>query len=472
MSQPESYGIPPSLNQKSWEKKSPGAVGEGFSAREVTDVFRTIAANGGGETSFDLAMDLVLNQVVEQARRETRATGAAIALARAGEMVCRATTGADAPDLGVRLETTSGLSGACLQTGRIQQCGDTETDARVNAEASRRLGVRSILIVPLSDGREPFGILEVFSSVPYAFGDGDISALQVLARRVVENANRGEQAAALLATEPGNSVFANAEFANEHEDAKLGAPAKEPKPAIDYEQLLQPEGGSPEDDGPARHSEVWSSILGVLVILVAVSLGLAVGWRFGIGQGLRGEARARTRSSLAGSSGKAKRTAGSAGETETVLAPVAGNGSVSAPKASSSATAVEPPSGGLVVTQNGKVIYRLPPAEKETGARTKTGPEDLPRDPEEASATRLIHRVEPEYPLEARTKHIQGVVTLDVQVGGDGAVHNIAVVEGDPVLAEAAVAAVRQWRYQPNTADGQPTEMQTRIKIRFTLPPS
>jgi TonB family protein len=464
MSQPESYGIPPSLNQKSWEKKSPGAVGEGFSAREVTDVFRTIAANGGGETSFDLAMDLVLHQVVEQARRETGATGAAIALARAGEMVCRATTGADAPDLGVRLETTSGLSGACLQTGRIQQCGDTETDPRVNAEASRRLGVRSILIVPLSDGRKPFGILEVFSSIPDAFGDGDISALQVLARRVVENANRGEQAAALLAAEPANADPANSKFANE--DQRLHAHAKELKPAIDYERLLQPEVGSREEDGPARRAEVWSSILVVLVIVAAVLLGLAVGWRFGIGRGLRGEAR--PRSSVAASSGKEKRTAGTVGETETVRSPAAGNGSVSATRTPSSTTAVEPPSGGLVVTQNGKVIYRLPPAENETAARTKAAPRDL----EEASTTRLIHRVEPEYPQEARTKHIQGVVTLDVQVGEEGAVHNIAVVEGDPLLAEAAMAAVRQWRYQPNTVDGQPVEMQTRIKIRFTLPPS
>jgi TonB family protein len=123
-----------------------------------------------------------------------------------------------------------------------------------------------------------------------------------------------------------------------------------------------------------------------------------------------------------------------------------------------------------VVTQNGKVIYRLSPEsnQKETGAGKKAAPEDF----EEGSARRLIHRVEPEYPQEARTKHIQGVVTLDVQIGGEGAVQNIAVVQGDPLLAEAAVAAVRQWRYQPNTVDGQPTEMQTRVRIRFTLPPS
>jgi len=80
--------------------------------------------------------------------------------------------------------------------------------------------------------------------------------------------------------------------------------------------------------------------------------------------------------------------------------------------------------------------------------------------------------VEPEYPPEARTQHIQGAVVLDVQIGGDGAVHNIAVVEGNSLLAEAAVQAVRQWRYQPFSVDGQSVEMQTRITIRFTLPPT
>ncbi len=81
----------------------------------------------------------------------------------------------------------------------------------------------------------------------------------------------------------------------------------------------------------------------------------------------------------------------------------------------------------------------------------------------------MIHSTEPEYPAEARMQHIQGVVVLDVQIGQDGAVHNIAVVEGNPVLAEAAVKAVRQWRYRPSAVDGRPVEMQTRITIRFKL---
>lgn len=88
------------------------------------------------------------------------------------------------------------------------------------------------------------------------------------------------------------------------------------------------------------------------------------------------------------------------------------------------------------------------------------------------SATRLIHRVEPEYPPEARAQHIQGAVRLDIQIGGEGAVHSIEVVEGDPLLAAAAVQAVRQWRYRPYSVDGRAIEMQTRVTIRFTLPPN
>ena len=179
------------------------AAGEHHS--DVAELARTLAAHGGGAESFDLALDLVLNEVVEQARLATGATGAAIALARSGEMVCRATTGADAPDLGVRVETRSGLSGACLQTGKIQQCGDTETDPRVNAEACRRLGVKSMLVLPLGYGKEPFGILEVFSSRPNAFSEQDVNALQVLARRVVQNKIGSEEVTSVFLTPDGKS---------------------------------------------------------------------------------------------------------------------------------------------------------------------------------------------------------------------------------------------------------------------------
>jgi protein TonB len=61
---------------------------------------------------------------------------------------------------------------------------------------------------------------------------------------------------------------------------------------------------------------------------------------------------------------------------------------------------------------------------------------------------------------------------LDVQVGEDGAVRNISVVAGDPVLSAAAVEAVKQWIYRPFSIEGHRAEMQTRITIKFVLPPA
>jgi protein TonB len=89
----------------------------------------------------------------------------------------------------------------------------------------------------------------------------------------------------------------------------------------------------------------------------------------------------------------------------------------------------------------------------------------------ENPSSRLIHRVTPEYPIGAKAKHIQGHVVMDVQVLNDGGVGNVDVVSGNPVLAEAAVNAVRQWKYQPYFVDGHSVESQTRVTINFLLAP-
>jgi TonB family protein len=77
--------------------------------------------------------------------------------------------------------------------------------------------------------------------------------------------------------------------------------------------------------------------------------------------------------------------------------------------------------------------------------------------------TRLIRKVEPIYPV---TK-TRGSVLLHVVLAVDGSVSEITVVKGDPVLAKAAVDAVRQWRYQPTTLDSKPVEVDTTIQIEF-----
>ncbi len=95
-------------------------------------------------------LDEVLQLVAERALTITGADGVAIALAQDNAIVCRASAGVIAPDAGMRLDPKSGFSGASFRTGRIVRCDDTETDPRVNVQACRRLGTRSMVAVPLA----------------------------------------------------------------------------------------------------------------------------------------------------------------------------------------------------------------------------------------------------------------------------------------------------------------------------------
>ena len=79
----------------------------------------------------------------------------------------------------------------------------------------------------------------------------------------------------------------------------------------------------------------------------------------------------------------------------------------------------------------------------------------------------LIKRVQPKYPQAALAVHTQGAVQIEATINKEGSVINPKVVHGDPVLARAALDAVRQWRYKPYYLDGEPVEIQTEISITF-----
>lgn len=133
----------------------------------------------------DLNLEPGINIIAERAQALTGATGAAIALATGSEMVCKARTGRTAPDLGVRLQTDSGLSAECVRTGEILLCHDAETNPRVDLASCRRLGARSILVAPLRHYRRTLGVFEVLSATPYAFDHRDVSTMQLLSSVMV-----------------------------------------------------------------------------------------------------------------------------------------------------------------------------------------------------------------------------------------------------------------------------------------------
>ena len=389
----------------------------------------TLSAHGEVLLSADLALDLLLNCLAEQARLATNTTGAAIALRRGDEIVCRATTGATAPDLGIRLNTASGLSGACVQTGKVQSCDDTETDLRVDSIACRHLGVRSILIVPVLKEQELLGVFEVFSPQPRAFGEGDVQTLNALSRRAVDSIARSAEAVAR-----GRPVR-----------SPLAVAAAALPPAI---VRLTP-----------RRRDPWTSALTVTVLALAILLGWILGhdgWH-------------RTLRSMKAKSAPAR--------IDPQPAPPLPAPPMltrrQAPAARNPAASVS--SGDLVVYQNGKVIYRArspqaggePSDADNLAAGNEVAPVLLPASVAERY---LVHRIEPAYPDSSKEQHIQGQVLLHATVGADGTVEKLAVISGDAQLAIAAAAAVRQWRFRPLLKAGRPIEFQSQIAVDFRLP--
>ena len=81
----------------------------------------------------------------------------------------------------------------------------------------------------------------------------------------------------------------------------------------------------------------------------------------------------------------------------------------------------------------------------------------------------LLKQVSPIYPAAARAARRQGAVVLKAIIGRDGLVKTLQPISGDPLLAPAAVNAVRQWQYRPFYRDGQPQEVETLIVVEFTL---
>lgn len=81
----------------------------------------------------------------------------------------------------------------------------------------------------------------------------------------------------------------------------------------------------------------------------------------------------------------------------------------------------------------------------------------------------LIERVQPEYPATAKWIRLSGAVQLRAVIGTDGRVRQLVVVSGNPILVQAAVAAVRQWLYEPTRLNGEPVEVQTQITVNFVF---
>src|ERR1700692_2410002 len=81
----------------------------------------------------------------------------------------------------------------------------------------------------------------------------------------------------------------------------------------------------------------------------------------------------------------------------------------------------------------------------------------------------LVRKVNPNYPPLARQARIQGTVVLHAVISKDGAIENLTLVSGHPMLAPAAIDAVKQWKYKPFLLNGEPVEVETEVECNFAL---
>lgn len=468
---------------------------------DLAHLAAVFSAHGGGvspELSTDLALEIVLNEIAVQACLSTGATGAAIALLRDGEMICRASDGATAPGLGSRLDSASGLSGECIRTRHLQSSDDLLSDPRVDPEASERLGVRSVMVMPLLRGDRLLGLFELFSAQPQAFGERDERTLEALSARIFTSLERAAvpppRAATASIPAQSEAVETNVEtpvpdpvrVSEDKERApQIAAQVKAANPVPADSTAAAPIAEDAETTGlladdwvsaePARDSSergldvvTWS--LRAAVLVCAIFLGLLLGRHL--------PEKKTVVHSIASPAVKVPESANP--PASTVAPPEKQEVAQAAPPAPAPARSVarEVPAGSLRIFENGKEIFNMPPAQSGAAQNAAASVERASSaEPDNSiaplrpvAAGTLLYRVEPEYPEEARRQGIEGAVVLDVHIGGDGAVQNVQLVSGPAQLAQTSIAAVKQWRFQPRRVNGGATPMQTRVTLNFKLP--
>jgi protein TonB len=108
-------------------------------------------------------------------------------------------------------------------------------------------------------------------------------------------------------------------------------------------------------------------------------------------------------------------------------------------------------------------------AQKQTKGGDAAGDAGRVSIPSAEQQGKLIQRVAPAYPTLARQAKIQGTVVLQAVLATDGTVKEVQLLSGPPLLVQAGIDAVRQWRYRPSLLCGKPAEVVTKIEVIFAL---
>lgn len=461
----------------------------------------------------------LLPRIIVQARVLTQADGAALVLRGEEGLICRGSSGT-APAMGSRMRAGSGLSGECFRLGQVVRCDDVENDPRVNSAAAQRLQSRSILIAPIRANASIRGVLQVLSSRPFAFNAAHVATLEHLAG--VVSALLGAESQADLEPTPSQEAPSGAflqptEPAAELKVAEVGRPQLVPEKPAEAEN--DPEPGQAVTDAPTEEIAQDAAIVaaletasqpsevegepshsaalrryGSLGCLGLLTAGLLLWTMIRIPQPSRAALPASSVQPTLVSTQAPSTTHPPAIERDPGKSSPPTRAGVKPNRPVQSAKAPMPSKSGPAGKSKSAVIANAPPP----GLRTLPAPssEDEPNSASPAPMTavlaaptpalvappsplrqsagvergRVISQPKPVYPQAALRAGIEGSVVLAATIGADGKVKQVKVVSGPSLLAQAAMDAVKKWRYQPSYLNGAPVEVDSTITLNFKRP--
>ncbi len=504
-----------------------------------------------------------VNKLVQRVQTFTGATGAAIALREGAEMVCRATRGSNAPDVGMILSLDGTFTGLAVTGMKAVRCDDTENDSRVDPEISRALRIKSMAVVPVLSGMKVTGVIAVFSGIGGAFSDTHMAVLKTMAdglgaviqrwleghvtsstatytppptaprveasRPAAPPQPRMEPTPAPRVEEPKSAPVSKPAAAT----ATATAPAFEKAPETKQPKKQESQGKwkpvpvAPKQDeeavpvekpvakaepkpqprvepmsAPIFTAESTSANEGgknpvVIGGIAAVVLFAAIGGYF-----MFGHSSAKPAASSAPAASKPAPATTTPAPATTPTASTAAPAQTTAPagKPDAAKTAADKTPKPSQVADTTRtiaaplVVTHAPAASNQQQAADVAPPSisfggsaagpalDVPMTtsapklsaPAPANAvvvpSRLLQRVNPNYPAAAKQYRVEGAVTLSATIGSDGHVRDAKIISGPPMLREAAASAVKQWKYAPSTVNGRPVESTVQVVLQFRMP--
>jgi TonB family protein len=478
-------------------------------------------------------LDKFLKRLVEATRLLLGASGAAIALRDRRLYRWRARSGEIGPPIGAPLSSEGGIAGGCLASGRIQYCQDTSNDVRVEAVHCRLLGLASIAAVPVARGRNIDGVLEAWSSQSRAFDRRRLQLLQDLARlaaivgkgaarrrvRVVPHwaSFLMQQASCTMAMMEIRHKWARAvsdALRNTRdfvlEGVSIHTPSSDNLITVAFRYKWAPAASEAlrlttdfvrdmlnrlkraPAQLPSRTRRLGR--LGFPVVPVAFVLAM-LPWAIWRGQ--------TAETTLASVSPPFQ-------EARPVLAPLpvkTSLESLSLPFTRSTPPELLPRSRQVTRAvplyrvpkdASGQPLMKVPGIHEHPGMIDDSVPPAIPAVAKVAASDNVAGlianllsirpdiptlletshgltggdlrvRTQPAYPDMARSAGIEGTVKLEAVIDEQGHVQDITVTAGQPILARAAMAAVKQWLYHPYLLGDRPVRMPTEISVVFKL---